>query len=425
MDAKENAVLKAVEAFSDEIIDLTGRLTAEPSTLENEASVLNVMEDALVGLGYDPVRVPIVPDRLANHPGFAPVPWKYGTADGRHNLVAVLKGTDSNARSALFNGHLDVAPETPLDYWKTDPFTPVVKDGWMYGRGAGDMKAGVAAMVYAAKAVERAGFGLKGDLTLETVIEEECSGNGALACLDAGYDADAVLIPEPFNLTILTQQVGVLWFRVDVGGMASHVLNTQAGSNAVEKLFPIIQALRELEKEMNAAPHPAGFEDIANPLNLNIGIMKGGFWPSTVPSSAELHCRLAFYPHESYETTCERIVNCVRQAAAADPWLAANQPKVNFYGFRSKGHNIEPGHPVLQIVSDGHKLLTGSEPADYNCTCTTDLRAFFCYGKARGTCYGPVAENIHAANERVRLESIIQTAKVYGLFLARWCGLAE
>ena len=89
-------------------------------------------------------------------------------------------------------------------------------------------------------------------MTLQTVIEEECSGNGALACLDAGYDADAVLIPEPFNLTILTQEVGVLWFRVDVSGVASHVLDTQAGSNAVEKMYPIIHALRELEKEMNA-----------------------------------------------------------------------------------------------------------------------------------------------------------------------------
>ena len=337
MDSKENAILKAVEAFSDDMVDLTSRLVAEPSTLQNEASVNKVMEDALVGLGYDPVRVPIDPDRLANHPGFAPVPWEYDKTSGRHNLAAVIKGTDSNAKSVLFNGHLDVAPETPLDYWNSDPFAPFVKEGWLYGRGAGDMKAGVAAMVYAAKAVERAGFALKGDLTLQTVIEEECSGNGALACLDAGYDADAVLIPEPFNLTILTQEVGVLWFRVDVSGVASHVLDTQAGSNAVEKMYPIIHALRELEKEMNAQPHPAGFEHIANPLNMNIGIMKGGFWPSTVPSSAELHCRMGFYPDESYESACERIVECVRKASCGRSVVGRQSAQGQFLRFPFQG----------------------------------------------------------------------------------------
>ena len=76
------------------------------------------------------------------------------------------------------------------------------------------MKAGVAAMTYALHAVERAGFGLRAPVTLEAVIEEECCGNGALACLEAGYDAEAVLIPEPFGPTLYTAQVGVLWFKV-------------------------------------------------------------------------------------------------------------------------------------------------------------------------------------------------------------------
>ena len=102
-------------------------------------------------------------------------------------------------RSALFNGHLDVVSPEPRDLWDSDPFTPTLRDGWLYGRGAGDMKSGVAAMTYALHAVERAGFGLRAPVTLEAVIEEECCGNGALACLAAGYDAEAVLIPEPFG----------------------------------------------------------------------------------------------------------------------------------------------------------------------------------------------------------------------------------
>lgn len=425
MNIKEQVITNAVESLADDIIDLTQRLTAEPSTLENEASVVNVMEGALLDLGYDPVRVPIDPDRLGAHPGFSSVPWSYKSDQERHNLVAVIKGQAPGARSALFNGHLDVVSAEPLGYWQTAPFTPVIKDGWLYGRGAGDMKAGVAAMVYAAKAVESAGFALKGDLILETVIEEECSGNGALACLDAGYDADAVLIPEPFGPRILTNQVGVLWFRVAVAGQPSHALNTQAGANAIEKLVPIIAALRELEREMNEEPRPAAYEPIDHPLNLNVGIIKGGDWPSTVPAFAELHCRLAFYPGVSYEHTRQRVVDCVGAAASADPFLAVHPPQVNFYGFSSRGHSLKLSNPALQVLGDCHQSLTGAPPEEYIATCTTDLSLFTSYGKGNATCYGPVAKNIHAANECVNIDSIIHTAKTYALFLARWCELVE
>ncbi len=425
MDTREQAIIKAVEALSDDVIDLLHKLVAEPSTLGNEASVVNVMEEAFLRLGFDPVRVPIDPHRLDTHPGFANALWDYPQDQGRNNLVAVVKGQNSEARSAMFNGHIDVVSPEPLQYWNENPFSPFVKDGWLYGRGSGDMKGGVAAMVYAAKAVESAGFALQGDLTLETVIEEECSGNGALACLDAGYDADAVLIPEPFGPTILTQEVGVLWFKVDVGGAPSHVLQAQIGANAIEKIFPLIEGLRGLEQEMNEEPYTLGFPDTPHPLNFNAGIIKGGDWPSTVPAFAELHCRMSFYPNESYESACERIVKRIRETAAKDPWLAVNQPKVTFYGFRSKGHILDMGNPALQNLGQIHTELTGEAPREYHCTCTTDLRAFTSFGKGSGTCYGPVARNIHAANECVNIDSVIHTAKAYALYLARWCGLAE
>lgn len=424
MNSKERAILKAVDALSDDILDLTCRLTAEPSVLGNEASAVRVMEDALVGLGYDPVRVPIDPVRLSNHPGYAPVPWEYSKDNGRNNLVSVIKGKGSGP-TALFNGHLDVVSPEPADFWTNDPFMPLVKDGRIYGRGAGDMKAGVAAMTYAYRALEKAGFGLQGDLILEAVIEEECCGNGALACLDAGYDADAVLIPEPFGPTILTNQVGVMWFKVVIRGLAGHVLNTKAGANALEKLYPIIRELRGLEEELNAEPHPPAYADMPHPLNLNIGIINGGDWPSTVPAFAEMHCRLSFFPGTTYEEICERISETVRNAASEDPWLSVNQPKTEFYGFRSEGHSLSPDLPPLKVLAECHESIAGRPPQEYIATCTTDLRAFTSYGKGHAACYGPKAQNIHGADESVEIDSIIRTAETYALFLARWCGLTE
>jgi acetylornithine deacetylase len=422
MKIAENKILSTVDALAEDIIDFTGRLVSEPSTLENEASALQVMEAELIQLGLAPVQVPIDPEKLAAHPGYAPVPWSY---EGRYNLVATRPADGLGGQSALFNGHLDVVSPEPRELWETDPFIPLIRDGWMYGRGAGDMKSGVAAMTYALHAVEKAGFGLRAPVTLEAVIDEECCGNGALACIAAGYDAEAVLIPEPFGPTLYTAQVGVLWFKVRMRGVSCHVQETAAGTNAIEKSYPVIAALRRLEEAMNVEERPAAYADLRHPLNLNIGIFKGGDWPSTVPSAAEFHGRLSFFPGTPYEAVCHRIQAAVAEAARADPWLTSNPPEVEFYGFRSAGHTISRELPALATLNGCHQDLTGRAAESYISTCTTDLRAFHFFGKGQGTCYGPVAENIHGANERVNIDSILQVARAYALFLARWCQLAE
>jgi acetylornithine deacetylase len=421
MDAQEKALLETVNRQKDDILDLTCRLVREPSILGQEASVVSLLEAEWKRLSFEPVRVAIDAKTLAGHPGFAPVPWTY---DGRDCLVAQVASVSSGGRSALFNGHLDVVSPEPVEFWDQDPFDPVERDGWLYGRGAGDMKAGVAAMTYAARAVSRAGFGLKAPLTLEAVIEEECTGNGALACLAAGHDAEAVLIPEPGGHAILTAQVGVMWFKVLVRGMPSHVSMAQSGTNAIEKSMLLVAALRRLEAQLNQEDVPPEYREAAHPLNLNIGIFKGGDWPSTVPGVAEFHGRLSFFPGMPYESIRRRVAETIQAAARQDPWLAKNPPEVEFYAFRSEGHSVRPDLPAFVTLSGCHESLTGSEAQRVASTATTDVRAFHFFGRSQATCYGPVAVNVHAANERVQIESMLHTARVYALFLARWCGLA-
>lgn len=421
MNAVDNHLIESVNRLEDDILDLTTRLVAEPSTLGNEKSVLLVMEEELKRLAYPPKRIPIDPVALGEHPGFAKVPWSY---EDRYNLAATREADGTGGRSALFNGHLDVVSEQPLRLWDTDPYKPTVKEGWMYGRGAGDMKSGIAAMVYAVKAIENSGLGLKAPVTLETVIEEECGGNGALACLDAGYDADAVLIPEPFGLKIMKSELGILWFKVVLSGVPKHVAEAQAGVNAIEKCFPVIASLRDLEKEMNATIHPA-YKEINHPINFNVGIIKGGDWPSTVAAEVEMHCRFSYFPGQTYDQTCRRIKDSIAQGAEGDPWLSENPPKVEFYGFKTEGHSIEDDLPMFQTVGECHRALTGDQIEDMHTTAASDVRVFHFYGRSEATCYGPVAENIHGANERVLIDSVISTARLYALFLTRWCGIVE
>ncbi len=418
---QQQRIIDSVNSYSDDIVGFTQQLVAKDSTLGNQAGAVALMEAQLKSLGYQPQRVPVNKDKLASHPGYAPVPWDYTGID---NLVAVRAADGEGGRSALFNGHLDVVSVEAAG-WSRDPFDPVIKDGWLYGRGSGDMKSGVVAMTYAVKAIDAAGFGLNAPVTIETVVDEECCGNGALSCLVAGYDADAVLIPEPFGPTLYTAQVGVLWFKIAIKGKPVHVLSAPAGTNAIEKAYPLIQALRQLESELNEENVPDVYRDVKHPINLNIGIFSAGDWPSTVPASAELHGRLSYFPGTSFEQIAERIKATITAASKNDEWLKEFQPEVSFYGFRSDGHIIPAATPALKVLSDCHQSLTGKPAQEYISTCTTDLRAFHHYGRSQGTCFGPVAHSIHGADECVEIESVLHTARSYALFLAAWCGLKE
>jgi acetylornithine deacetylase len=419
---QQQKILETVETLREDILDLTLALVRQPSTLGQQAGAVAVMESRLASLGYPPIRIPVDKQQLASHPGYAPVPWDYAGID---NLVAVRPADGTGGRSALFNGHLDVVSAMPEADWSRDPYQPEICDGWLYGRGSGDMKSGVAAMTYAVKSIDAAGFGLNAPVTIETVVDEECCGNGALSCLQAGYDADAVLIPEPFGPTLNTAQVGVLWFKIHIRGLPVHVLSAPTGTNAIEKSFPLIQALRSLEAQLNTENIPDKYRDISHPLNLNIGIFSAGDWPSTVPAQAEIHCRLSYFPGTTFKDIAERIKTVVAQASREDDWLREFPATVSFYGFRSDGHIVSVQQPALQTLGNCHRALRGEFPQEYISTCTTDLRAFHHFGRSQNTCFGPVARSIHGVDECVNIDSVIHTAKVYALFLQQWCGLSE
>lgn len=421
MNAAERKILACVEDLKPEITDFAARLVSQASTIGNEEGALLTFESEMQRLGFHTHRVHIDPAALANHEGFAPVPWNQ---EGKFNVVATRPADAPGGRSALLNGHLDVVSPEPLGLWESDPFVPFVRDGWLYGRGSGDMKAGIASMTYAVKAIEEAGMGLKAAVILEGVVEEECSGNGTLACLAAGYDADAVLIPEPFGPSLLIAQLGVAWFKVRVSGVPCHVLEAGEGVNAIEACFPIMQALHRLENEINEDARPP-FDPKNRPAHLNIGIIRGGDWPSTVPAEAEFHCRIGFLPGTTYEEIRRRVLACVAGAAANDRRLSKNPPRVEFYGFRSEGFIQKRDTLPLVLLNDCHKELSGRDALPYVSTATTDARVFHAYGRGIATCFGPVAENIHGANERVQIGSVLHTAKVYALFLCRWCGLCS
>ena len=152
---------------------------------------------------------------IESHPGFGPVTVSYENA---FNVVGAYRPGQQIGRSLILNGHIDVVPTGPVETWSRSPWEPAIVDGWMHGRGAADMKAGLAANLYAYDAVRAAGLLPGAPIYFQSVVEEECTGNGALAALLRGYQADAVIIPEPEENMLVRANVGVLWFKVRVQG---------------------------------------------------------------------------------------------------------------------------------------------------------------------------------------------------------------
>ena len=154
-------------------------------------------------------------------------------------------GGHGPGRSLILQGHVDVVPEGPEDMWQTPPYAPKVQDGWMHGRGAGDMKAGKVAALFAVDALRRAGYAPMGRLHYQSVIEEESSGLGAVAVLARGYRADCAFIPEPTGLALVRAQVGAIWFRLKVRGRPAHVAYAGTGSSAITAAMHLVEALQE------------------------------------------------------------------------------------------------------------------------------------------------------------------------------------
>ncbi len=276
--------------------ELLTELVTAPTLLGEEAPGQEVMRRAFCALGLEPFDVPLDPAALERHPAGAPFGWD--VAEKVNVLADWQPAGPADGRSLILNGHIDVVSPEPVALWSGEPYDARVDGEWMYGRGAGDMKAGLAAMVGAVRGLQRLGLAPRARVQLQSVVEEECTGNGALACVLAGHTADAAILTEPTKHAIWTAQVGVLWFQVRVLGAPAHAgLADADGADAIQASYTVIEALRGLEAELNVAPPPL-FADHAHPINLNVGMIRGGDWPSTMAGECVTHCRLATYPGE-------------------------------------------------------------------------------------------------------------------------------
>lgn len=320
----------------------------------------------------------------------------------RPNVIASYSGR-KRGKTVLLDGHMDVVPVGDLSAWEYDPFSAILHDGRIYGRGSVDMKGGLASAIIAAKAfAETYGEDFAGSIVIAGVVDEEDAGIGTKKLVKE-IKADMAIVAEPSDNSIYRAHKGVLWFEVTTRGNAIHSSRVRSGKteNAIYKMVKVVNALEnylaELEKRKNAL--------VGNP-TISVGMIKGGIKTNVVPDSCTITVDRRLLPNEKPEKALDDIRKVIAKALK-------EKVKIRVLLVR-EGAMVDRREAIVKITSDAVKEVTGKSPGVTGCIATTDMSFLVNQGKIPAIVYGPGSlEQAHVPNEFVEVDELYKAAKVY------------
>lgn len=413
-------VLAEVDASTEELVSWLGEFVRLPSVggtaEENEAQ--HRLAADLRGLDLDADLWPIPLAELRSEAEF---PGMEVDREQAWGLVARLAGA-GDGPSLLFNGHVDVVPPGSLETWtQGDPFSARVVGDTMYGRGTCDMKGGLAAALFALKALRRSGIQLRGDVMLTCVQGEEDGGLGTYATIRRGWRADACVIPEPTSLDLVPANAGALTFRITVPGLAAHAARRTAGVSALAKLEPILRALERLESRRNADPDPLTARwDIAYPLS--IGMVRCGEWASTVPDLLVAEGRLGVALDEAAADARVDLETAVAEACEGDSWLRDHPAAVEWWGGAFDSARLPEGSDLLDRMALAHQQVSDRGQDVWAAPYGSDLRLMTNLAGVPTLHYGPGDVTLaHGPDESVPLAEVVTCARALAVLAVDYC----
>ena len=286
------------------------------------------------------------------------------------------------------------------------------------------MKAGLVAARWAVRALRNSGVPLRGDVLVASVEGEEDGGLGTFGLLRRGWTADACVVPEPTSLDLVPACAGALTFRIIVRGHATHASRRTDGVSAIEKLWPVWQALVELERIRNAEVDPLLERwPIAYPLS--IGTVHAGDWPSSVPDLLVAEGRLGVALDEDPADARAALEAAVAAACSADGWLRAHPAEVEWWGGQFSSGRLPAESDLLARVRAAHRAVSDRRIEAWGAPYGSDLRLLNGIGGIPTLHYGPGDSALaHAPDESVPLMEVVTTARVLALLALDVCGLA-
>jgi acetylornithine deacetylase len=419
---KRNKVLEFIDERREAIVEFLRELVAFPSVTGNELEIQNCLAGKLNRMGLEVDMWEPDHEELRGHPAYIPV--KNGYAN-RPNVVGIYRGA-GGGRSLLFNGHVDVIPAGSQDAWDNQAFSGDVHENRLFGRGASDMKSGLAAMTMALESLIQMNIKLKGDVILEYTMDEELSGNGTLACVIKGYRADAGICCETSSLHVQPACIGRIWFEIVVRGKPAGIQRRWEGVNAIEKGYEVVKAVANLEAiRINSLSHPL-YPDNLSSLPCMVGMFESGSFPSAFPDVCTLKGSIATLPGEGTDQVKQSFVEHINHFSRTDPWLKDHPPEVVFTGYCGDSAEIPRDHPIVRAVSDNFEKVTGQKPPITGRQGAADTRYLIKYGNTPTVIFGPgLTEQMHATNEFVNIDDVIVATKTLALTIMNWCGVVE
>jgi acetylornithine deacetylase len=418
-------ITSEVDGLRGDLIAFLQKLVQTPTLPGQEQQAQHLVAGKLRSLGLSVDVVSSDLDDLKHHPAFCDdgVPFR-----DRLNVIGRWKGSgkspaSTSARSLILNGHMDVVPTGSESLWSDSPWSGAIRDGQLYGRGSCDMKAGVAANIFAIQALQSLGYDPAGDVLVESVIGEESGGVGTLTTIVKGFKADAAIITEPTRLHLCPVQSGALTFRIKVAGRAIHACMKPYGVSAIEKFYVLLRAVQQLEQRRHVEYKNPLYEDPNNIAPVNFGTLHSGEWPSTVPDELVVEGRFGVLPGESTDTARQALARALAAATERDSWLADHPPILEWFEGQFESGETSQESPIVRAIAEGHAQIFGKSPVVQGVTYGSDLRLFTNHGGIPAVLYGPGSIfDAHTVNEHVALEEVVAATKVLACIVSSWCG---
>ncbi|HVL54416.1 MAG TPA: M20/M25/M40 family metallo-hydrolase, partial [Vitreimonas sp.] len=303
---------------ADWTTEVLAELVRTPSITGSEEAVQERVAARIREIGLAPEH--LAPD-LA---GVTADPDWPGAEMPRRTLPIVLARIGRpGGRRLLLVGHVDVVPPGDPRTWTVDPWAAEVRDGSLYGRGACDMKGGVASILAALRALVASGTAnrLDGQVVTAFVPSEEDGGQGMLAAIRAGVVGDAAVITEPTSLDVVVAHAGAITFRLVVPGRAAHASVRREGVSALDNLFTLVRALEADEARRNASETEPLMTALGLPYPTIVGKVEGGEWASTVLDRVVAEGRYGVRLGQGWRDAEADLRACIEAACAADPFL--------------------------------------------------------------------------------------------------------
>ncbi|AQL44777.1 acetylornithine deacetylase (plasmid) [Halorientalis sp. IM1011] len=320
----------------------------------------------------------------------------------RPQIVAQIG--DGRPRVVL-NGHMDVVPAGDREQWDSPPYDPQVRDGNLYGRGAADMKTGLAiAMVTAARLKADIDAGdLPGSIVVQAAIGEEAAEPGTKTLLDRGYDGDYGIVLEPTGLRTATSVKGCAYYEFEVGGESAHAGQPGDGENALVRVLPLLERLRDYGRTVSQRT-----DDLVGPEHATLTMLDAGTKENVVPGRATIALDRRFGPEQAVEDVDDEIDDLV-SAVEADTASDVTWRRTRTYDSASAPSDGRLAEVFRERSSD----VADVPPDEYGLTIATDMRNFVDDADMEAITWGPGAiAQAHSDNEHVVLDEAVTGATV-------------